>query len=1117
MNSHEQLLHEDTISRERALALESFIVEAPAGAGKTELLTQRYLRLLQTVREPEEIVAITFTNKAAAEMRSRILESLKIAAGGAPPSQPHKLKTFELATAALASSAQQGWNLLEQPGRLRINTIDSLCSHLARQMPLLSRFGAQPGVSLDAAPHYEEAVRRTLALLEDEGEAATVVARALQHLDNDHGRLSRLLAAMLARRDQWLQHTNRHSAQEEAETALRQLVDNDLRRVAEVLTGRLQAQLMPVARHAASNLPCDHAIALLRDWETVLGTRPETLPMWRGLCDLLLTGSDTLRSRFDKNMGLLANDEARPFKESLGEIIETLRQTPGAEAAIARIRCLPQPRHGDAEWEIVGIFAQLLNLAAAQLWMVFQEVGEVDFVEVARRALEALGDETSPTELALKLDYRIRHLLVDEFQDTSPAQVDLLRRLTQGWTPDDGRTLFCVGDPMQSIYRFRKAEVGLFLRVAEDGIDNVRLGKLRLCRNNRSCPEVVEWINSAFSGVFPPQDSVTQGAIRYRPFVATRDALPRSGVQVHALALPREMAVEEVHVREAQCIAEIIQSERRQDPEGKIAVLVRARNHLAALVAEIRRNHPDLLFQAVEVESLAGRQVVQDLLALTYALHHRADRVHWLAILRAPWCGMKLADLHALAADDHRSVLWALMNEEARLQRMSEDGRRRLLHVRGVLAEALAHRGRQPVRRWIESVWLQLGGAACLWESGDVRDVQAYLDLVERLERGGQLAMETLAAEVDKLYAAPDARASDALQFMTIHKSKGLEFDTVILPGLHRGGASDDKPLLLWEEVPLDGVETRFVAAPLMPKNDGLPTAYDYLRLLEQERSDNESARVLYVGATRAVRRLHLVGVARNDPRGGMPKAPANTPLASLWNSIGEAFMETQAGMPPVMAGAASLEIFVPPLVRLVEPAIPAQLCRAAGAAVAVYEEPAEPEQIGTRLDADIGTLAHRYVEIIAQQGLEHWTPQRMRELQPAMQRWLAQHGHGEEDARNGATRVTVALAATLSSEQGRWVLQARDDAAAEIALTTVEGSRVTTHVIDRTFVERGERWVVDYKSARLGEVSEASMEHLAERYRPQLERYTRLFEGEGLPVRKAVFFLALGRMVELK
>ena len=206
---HEAQLQEDAINRERALELDSFIVEAPAGAGKTELLTQRYLKLLQTVEEPEEIVAITFTNKAAAEMRIRILDSLTAVANDALPEKPHKQQTFELAKAAMQISAARGWRLLENPARLNITTIDAFCAKLARQMPLLSRFGSQPVISLEADDHYAEAAQRTLEMLEQQGEFADIVAECLEHLDNNTEQLAKLLASMLMQRDQWLHYTQR--------------------------------------------------------------------------------------------------------------------------------------------------------------------------------------------------------------------------------------------------------------------------------------------------------------------------------------------------------------------------------------------------------------------------------------------------------------------------------------------------------------------------------------------------------------------------------------------------------------------------------------------------------------------------------------------------------------------------------------------------------------------------------------------------------------------------------------------------------------------------------------------------------------------------------------------
>ena len=175
-------LEEDDAARRRALELASFIVEAPAGAGKTELLTQRYLRLLAVVDHPEEVLALTFTNKAATEMRDRILGSLERAASGELPAQPHKRLTFDLATQVLARDALQGWQLLGHPGRLRITTLDALCASLARQMPYLSRFGSQPGVSDDAEAHYATAARRTLEMVEAGTPDAEVVAEAGTHL-----------------------------------------------------------------------------------------------------------------------------------------------------------------------------------------------------------------------------------------------------------------------------------------------------------------------------------------------------------------------------------------------------------------------------------------------------------------------------------------------------------------------------------------------------------------------------------------------------------------------------------------------------------------------------------------------------------------------------------------------------------------------------------------------------------------------------------------------------------------------------------------------------------------------------------------------------------------------
>ncbi|MCH8228425.1 MAG: UvrD-helicase domain-containing protein, partial [Proteobacteria bacterium] len=154
----------------------SYIVQAPAGSGKTELLTQRMLGLLARVENPEEVVAITFTRKAAAEMSHRLLGHLQAAASNNDEwndngeLQEHEQISRKLALAVLENDAEQGWNLLEQPSRLRIRTIDSLCSELARQLPVLSGLGGGHQIAVDADSLYRKAAMRTMAVIEDDND-----------------------------------------------------------------------------------------------------------------------------------------------------------------------------------------------------------------------------------------------------------------------------------------------------------------------------------------------------------------------------------------------------------------------------------------------------------------------------------------------------------------------------------------------------------------------------------------------------------------------------------------------------------------------------------------------------------------------------------------------------------------------------------------------------------------------------------------------------------------------------------------------------------------------------------------------------------------------------------
>ena len=1149
----------DTQNRERALEHASFIVEAPAGAGKTELLTQRYLKLLATVNEPEEIIALTFTNKAAAEMRNRILLSLEHAQNQTPETAAHKLRTRELANAALKQSNTKQWDILTQPSRLRILTIDALCGSLTRQMPLLSKFGGQPAVSDDTDSHYAEAARRAIAQIVYETNADDTVTTALRFMDNNSEKLAVLLAKMLARRDQWLPlAVQMHGLDTEemsaaTERALQHLIAEALQPILNILSPNVQNALMPIARYAAGNLLEDAEVASLLDWQLTLRADTEDLMQWQALANFLVTKSEkTYRKSLTKNNGFPATEEGRNKKEAFLSIVNTLENS----KIIAGVFGLPAIATLSDSQVVIQALTKLLMLAATHLWAVFQSAGEVDFVAIAQSAQLALENEQGVTDLALKLDYKISHLLIDEFQDTSPVQMSLIEKLIEGWQLDDGRTLFCVGDPMQSIYRFRKADVSLFLQATKFGIGHLPLTRLQLSRNNRSHPAIVAWINQAFQQVFPNSDNINQGAISYRAFTATRPSVAHEGVLLHPLILDvaanngdAEEDAESVNIKqiEAAYVADLIVNIRAEHAElasnsnqNKIAVLVRNRSHLTDLVSEIRRNYPQLKFQAVEIEHLNDRQTVQDAFSLVCALHHRADRTHWINLLRAPWCGLTLKDLHALAGNNHKAAIWQLMHDEARLQTLSEDGLLRLNHVKTVLTAAFSGQGRMPIRRWLESTWLQLGGGKCLVDAGDNRDVQAFFDLVEKISRSGHVDINALELGMQKLYAKPDIDADDSLQFLTIHKSKGLEFDTVILPALNRKPRHADNELVLWQEVMVDH-HLHLIAAPFTPKSANKKNApvslYDYLKALEKERADNEIVRLLYVAATRTQRQLHVVAAVKINAKGEI-KPIANSLLQVLWPAVEADFIRAE----PLALNNASTEAldisqFKPQLQRLESSEFKQSFLTNITHEASKKNNPntnyfsqtmddidlpvanLEASFIGLDFYKHCGILAHIYMQLFAASDLRAWNLERLQQCQLAMRKWLMQQGHAEHTSQLGTAQVLTALQTTINSEAGRWVLQNHTHAASELSLMQLNETEVKNHVIDRTFIESTTdgaqvRWIVDYKLASVDETMDLTQ--AAEAHRPQLERYAGLFVNEGLPVKKAVLFLTTGSLVVL-
>ncbi len=1113
----------------RDLALDptaSFLVQAPAGSGKTGLLTQRFLKLMATVQEPEEILAITFTRKAAAEMRDRLVRALTRAAGP-PPEEAFARHTWSLARQALEQDRRRGWGLTENPARLRIQTIDSLCRSLTHQMPILSQFGSPLEPVEEAQDLYLQAAREALAHLHSQTPWAEPVARLLRHLDNDLIRCESLVAEMLSRRDQWLRHVappERRYLRPLLEEGLIRALREELSALRALIPGPAIPELLELARYALSHGNQD--LKPLAGSTGLPGSEPEDLPAWLALAGFLLTGQGGFRRRVDQRQGFPAagkgpgSQERALCKEAFRDLCLELAEIEDLERRLDGVRRLPPPAYEDRQWEILEAFFEVLLLATAQLALVFREAGSCDFTEFSLKAVEALGPEEAPTDLALALDYRIRHLLVDEFQDTSTSQYRLLKRLTAGWEPGDGRTLFLVGDPMQSIYRFRDAEVGLFLRARDEGLGELPLQALSLTSNFRSQTLLVEWFNECFSRVFPHSEDPNTGAICYSMATALRPPLPGPGILVHPLFQEDSRA-------EAAQVVQTILEERGSDPQARIAVLVRSREHLREILPELRQ--AGLPFQAVELEKLDTRPVVQDLLALTRALLHSGDRVAWLAVLRAPWCGLTLADLSLLASGSE-AALPDLLADPAVLDRLPAEARTRARRVHGILQEAWSSRRRQPLRRQVEGTWMALGGPACLSQPGDLEDALAYLAILDGFdERSEWPDAEALNSRLRRLFARPDPAAGPELQVMTIHRAKGLEFDVVLLPGLGRRTRPPGQPLMLWAERLNQAGNTDLLMGPITEIGRDRDPVYSWLADVEARREANETSRLLYVAATRAIRRLHLFGeVACNSDTNEVAEPSQGTMLGLLWPVVASEFLPEEAlpsnlavpesGTPPSHPMASfdeedPLAEPLPPLRRLAaEPRIPEP-----PEAVVLASEREESLEEGPEFRwasetvRHVGTLVHRVLRSIAQEGLSGWNASRLEDIEEALRSALARLGVPQEELQ-AATRVTTqALRALLECPRGRWILDPQHrEARNESALAGRMHGRVVRVKMDRTFVdEKGVRWIVDYKTGtHEGGDLEGFLDAEKERYRPQMERYARLMRRlDSRPLRLGLYF----------
>jgi ATP-dependent exoDNAse (exonuclease V) beta subunit len=895
------------------------------------------------------------------------------------------------------------------------------------------------------------------------------------------------------------------------------------------------------------------------------------------LSALLLTGGGTFRKAVNKSHGFPADRKRE--KQRMLDLIDSLRAIPGLEASLASVPSLPPIRYTDDEWAIVRACFTVLARAAAELRVVFAEAGTVDFIEVAQIAQRVLqGDDGWPTDAAIAVADGIRHLLVDEFQDTSRRQHQLLASLIAAWDDRAGRTGFAVGDPMQSIYFFRDADAELFPRVTEIGLEIPNAEPflfefVPLEANFRTAAPLVNRLNEVFEKVFAGNDGSGVGFASALP--AREDDLGfRQHFELHLDFVERkaqrktadsEEEDEREAARDAQAreIVALIESHmdrvreaQMQGGKYRIAVLGRARTALAPIAAAL--HEAAIPFRAVDLESLSARPEVLDALSLARALLNPYDRVAWLGVLRAPWCGLALDDLHTLVSADDRELMSRPVSELLAERRMllSEAGRHAAGRVLDEWNSMPALRAAEPTTStgtWLQQVWLRLGGGACVDATG-----RANLDLLwsclDKLPAGEpDLLGPALKAALAKLTALPDPDASgDAgVQLMTIHKSKGLEFEVVIVPDMQAGSMRGTRKMLSWLERGLaepdeSGDITEFLIAPFQPKGADRSTAKKWVDEVYNERESQETRRILYVAATRAREELHLFARPsyKVESNGEWSlNEPKNSLLATAWPALEDEvrarFDEWKAaamvaGETEIESIAASGESNLLVMPTAAKPTLLHRLpldyepMQGMSFAARATEAPIlgagglYARHEGGLLSRALGNAVHMLLEELTRlRGTQEWEPARaaLRRFEPRMAAEVRAKGvEAAQAASIAAEALRLALAASHEAI-GQWILSPHTEAASEASWAGMVAGNLRTVRVDRVFkagrfpIVAGADcwWIVDYKTAHTEDLAtEAGLPRLRDLFAPQIEAYAQVLRnlhGDDALIRAGLYY----------
>jgi ATP-dependent helicase/nuclease subunit A len=1057
----------DAAARARARSdhATSLVLEAGAGTGKTTLLVDRIEHLVRSGRARlTDVAAVTFTENAATTMKLRLRE---------------RLERVRLDAALPAAERERASAALEVLERAQLSTIHALCGAILAERPL--ECGVVPGfrvadeAATDAlfAEAWEEWLAERLASGDDV---------LLQALDEN------IPLEPFGRSDEWT------SLRGLARTLLEQRDLDPL--VAE-------EGLEPTAWRDALLTRAARAAELVREVQEG---------------DTLKAHLEALAS-FAEAARFLAGRELRahllklaPIQRSLGfkprwPSAEALDEARGIAAWTSEARTAwSQARGADLHGRLVRALLDVVRIYERKK----AAAGVLDFVDLLVKARDALRDREAVRREARA---RYRYVIIDEFQDTDPLQVEIARALADG-VPGG---LVVVGDAKQSIYRFRRADVALFRRLSEQAREGEGRAVLHLTQNFRSRPSILAFVNRVFADLI--QESAEADQPPYEP-IAPPPGLPEEA-SVLALRFDAPFAeAGDLLSAEADASAALIAQAARggfavRDPvdgasrasrAGDVMVLVRRLTQIRHLEEALEAG--GLRFAVDGGKSFFDRQEVHELLACLRAIDDPGDRVSLVAALRSSFFGVADRDVvgYALAGGwiGFGAVNAALPGAAA------------LAPALELLAELHRRRTRLSVPALVETLYDATRVLAALAGTRRGEAQAANLEKVVTLARQaaelGVLTLRGFARFLEERIATareepdlPTARPGDldTVRILSIHKAKGLEAPIVVLHDTADDLWQPPGVISLWDE---GKVAVGF-------REGFRPPRWNELAAREKARAWAESRRLLYVACTRA--RDWLV----------VPRPSKDARVGQFWRDLIAALPEVSDDVVRVVDAAT---------LRAPEPAAPGPDLRALAVAEGIDAlagrwEAERRERIGgasrrpfvpipaTRLAArtapppafapgagggrDFGTLVHRLLEWVPWDA----TPERLEAMALAL---APSFGLDEAAARRAAQQAARALSLPVLERARRAARVYR-----ELPVVFPDAEHLVEGVVDLVF-EEAEGWVVvDYKTDGIVEAQALAQ---AAHHAPQLQLYGRgLAQATGRPVReRVVLFTATGQAV---